>query len=144
VLLEKRAKIESLDCKLWDSLTFEPWMHFVANFCRSVEYLTYYNFCIHTFTFSSLILVLWLCEYKCPSPSLGFVSHYTPHVNAATDLPCLQCYSASDITTLLMAFSVNHTNFNRNAISFYSWWIFLPTMYIQILVFEEYWCLCPW
>jgi hypothetical protein len=33
-----------------------------------VEYLTYYNFYIHTFTFSSLMLVLWLCEYKCPSP----------------------------------------------------------------------------
>jgi hypothetical protein len=48
------------------------------------------------------------------------------------------------ITTLLMAFSVNYTNFNKNIISFYSWWIFLPTMYIQILVFEEYWCLCPW
>jgi hypothetical protein len=47
-------------------------------------------------------------------------------------------------TTLLMAFSINHTNFNKNAISFYSWWIFLSAMYIQILVFEEYWCLCPW
>jgi hypothetical protein len=43
------------------------------------------------------------------------------------------------LTTLLMAFSVNHTNLNKNAISFYSWWIFLPTMSIQILVFEEYW-----
>jgi hypothetical protein len=39
-----------------------------------VEYLTYYNSCIHTSTFSSLMLVLWLCEYKCPSPWLGFVS----------------------------------------------------------------------
>jgi hypothetical protein len=33
-------------------------------------------------------------------------------------------------TTLLMTFSVNHTNFNKNAISLYSWWIFLqPCIY---------------
>jgi hypothetical protein len=86
VLLEKRAKIESLGCKLWDSLTFEPWLHFATTFCRTVEYLTYYNFYIHTFTFSSLMLVLWLCEYKCPSPWLGFVSHcivYTTAVDHA-------------------------------------------------------------
>jgi hypothetical protein len=53
VLLEKWAKTESLSYKLWDSLTFEPWLHFAANSCRSVEYLTYYNFYIHTFTFNS-------------------------------------------------------------------------------------------
>jgi hypothetical protein len=75
VILEKRAKTESLGCKLWDSLTFESWLHFASIFYRSVEYLTYYNFFIHTFTSFSLMLVLWLCEYKCPYPWLGFVSH---------------------------------------------------------------------
>jgi hypothetical protein len=29
-----------------------------------------------------------------------------------------------------MAFSVNHTNFNKNTVSFYSWWIFYqPCIY---------------
>jgi hypothetical protein len=47
-------------------------------------------------------------------------------------------------TTLLVALTVNHTNFKNNCKSYYTWWIFLPTMYIQILVFEEYSGLCPW
>jgi hypothetical protein len=61
----------------------------------------------------------------------GGVEMYEPMVHQLTrlhlksstyELRYLQATSSDpqDITTLLMVFSVNHTNFNKNAISFYS------------------------
>jgi hypothetical protein len=54
---------------------------------------------------------------------------------------CMQAitsaHGSAEATTLLMVFSVNHTNFNRNAISFYSWWIFYqPCIYTNSCVWR--------